>query len=761
MSAPARRPLPLVRGVALSFALPLVLFVAAVLMKLGHRAGWSLPQSVNLDAPPHCQGAIIRPSIQTGVEPPCSKVNAEGKTDLTTYVCDPPSWRDEQWVMTLEVDTRDDLKGCGMQVYVLDRQLPPISRSDAQRAYEHVSCSSEPERITCSLSGRPWRTYVAVPVARDGAFAGQPVVIAFAQSRGLNLRRSAVLLFATFTALGGLAMWALYGLRPRGPRGLFGLERSRWVAVAASSGAGGAVSGMLFALRPADFGGYEEPPRWEMILAMTILVSALVAVTGCFSDLCRRLLNSSGRRVDTWIILVMFVVLVTAVPWYVREGLSAHVGPRLAIPWPAYDRIFYAYFALSVASPLLLFHEPARLRQLELGTGAIPPTRSSAARLFGCTILMGVLACLIGYIGGDILAEPIEGQIFSGFYKPASALGVLISSMPLLAALSFAVNLGEERPAWVQRLETHVSGLLRNGARAERAMHFRSAVLVLLEREHEITPNARFLGRAAVVLSAMWPLLNAADIEQLAGRRSTSDLETRLAAVLSALKRVRPQAVEIRTSLLLIDRAALAPVLGELVVSTAPQPDEEPEIVVCQNGMPAHFNAALERDVRRTVKRALDVAGRERDGRRALAGSTVFVDFRYQATSGIVGESYELPLALTVWALATRTTSMFASWTATGAVNQDLEVLAVEALELKRRAPGLQYDVLLTAAGGLAAATSTDEEAVRCWRLSRELPRDIDRVAREIQTHVRHGGRAIVGVEGLAQAIVLLFGSDT
>lgn len=758
MNTRTQRSWSLGRGLGVSFAVPLLIFIAALLPQIWSPSQWQLPRRVKVNAPPECREVTIRPVARKG-EPACSEIDVKDRTDVDAYLCDPQTWDEENWWITLAVDTRHIDPQCNLRIFALDKQSSDVRPTDENRAYQHFSCQEVPGQTICRLEGKPWRTYTVVALVLDGAFAGQPKIIAVAQRSGANVRREALLSFLGVSALAALLMWLLYALRPYGPSSLRWFEKARWRAVATMSAAAGFVTGCLSALRPPDLGGRDEPTPWSGVIAVSAIVAILSAFAGCLFDTSRRLLHQRKRQWEAWLIALMVTAFVAFVPHFVREWFAHHTRPHANVSWLSAKEAYYLYFALASAYPLVFVREPAFGRHRSVPQKTVPPTRSRALRLFGLAMLNGVLASIIGYSAVALINEPIEGQIFSGFYKPAGILGKLISTAPLLAAFAFAIHVGEERPTWVQYLDMCVSGLLTSVSSIERAQHFQNALLLLVQHVDDIGRYERFLTRSALALLPLRSTMNPSDIEQLAERSNIGITKERLDQVFTALERTQLGATKLQTPLLLVDRARGTGTIGQLVLTAALQADEQPEIIVRQNAFPTQFNSVLDQEVRRTLRRVLELATSGDDESLPLSRRTLFVDFQYDGQTDISGRSYQLPLALMTWALATGDTFVIERWVATGGLDLHLAITSVEGLDEKLRAATSRYNLALTPAQGDVPGAASNDEHARHWTLTAD-DEDVGDVARNAQEHVGYGGRAIVGVRNLTQAITLLFDVD-
>lgn len=778
---------------AVVFLAPLSVFVLALLLLDWQRP--VRPLEVVVDTPPHCGPP---PIIQ--VEQ-CVPGSLYPRTwARRTLHCEPAGILDRHWSIPVRLqksvagprpstDRASTVRGAGSdEPFPRDsRQFPREFRQSAGegrrecsfelRAYDGATGQPTPEEADYAglfrapghdqweFSGKPWRTYALLVVWRDGAatgFASKPVILSFHRTRGINLRLSALLQFIGLASAAVAFVLLLLRFRPHGPNSLRWMESSRTLAVGVLSGAGGMATAMLISLLPPGLGGRNEEIPPESMLSLMLIAGVACALAGIAFDRLRSRVAMSGRFAPQLASIVPGAVLSAFLVPVLLGIYAGTTGDTLLGIGTSYKSIHYLYLALALIVPMLVYEEPTWQRFVTGGGGALKPTPVRFGKRLLWSFLGGIVASVISLFIGDVLAGPIPGQPFLGFYKPASVIGSLVVALPAVAAFSLSLSLGEERPEWLQLLERRLWSLeaQRDGARRARQSRVVLALAIGHSAELQRIPGA--LRFSAHLLLSLIRSQEREDREQLALQlgRPVHDIDASFDQLAAWLAKRPSLAVEERTSLLLAtDDGGLR--VGELVALAEPSPERDLLLgpSVTRDGVPVRSGGQLHAGVSGMVDAVELLVGRLGDGPLPFAGRRVRIDFRFgPEESGFRGRSYELPLALALVPLAIGTSPRVSSWLASGSVDPAFgDIDGADCLDVKCRALHPRSLLISGAAAVEAQRTAFPEDVVPVVLPEPGEPGESASLER-VRRRVADGDRVVVGAHSLRQAISLVYG---
>lgn len=695
------------------------------------------------------------------------------------YECGVSTMADRDWEVAIELRYPASMRALHPRLVVIDN----ISVSRFPYAwiaggyfemYRHVACreiDAPPASdvvLRCTLHARPWRTYTLLatwsrgPDLDEGGIAAEPVRM-LVIGKVLGLRASAIrdALWQAAVALAGVVL--IYLFRPGGPRSPRWLSGSRFWAVALTTGAGALLSAWLVIVLPPDLGGYDELDR-KRFLNLPVW-SVYGAGLGLLFDGGRRVAQTGGlhsRRV--LLSLLALAVLLGLAPALFTFTWSAWFTPGRSSHFLHYKNIWRIYWGMALAMPLLLLASPWPRRLPRHEAGALLPTRSRALYLLGAATANGLIASIVAVLTGWLLHVPTSEPKVTGFYKPMSIIGIALIVTPFLASLALVLTVREERPAWVQRVETWIGEYLSAAVGRDRVALARQIRLALLERHAEIPRVARFLGNIA----HSYPCLGEprpADMEQLArtAGMTVAAVENKLARISRALTAALHQHDVVRfaqTPLLLV---AGHRVLERGAVQMTIRPDltltrSRRCVVVQLAGQLLRPGCSLHEEASAIVHHVLDEeVGDDALGRAAFERTRIVVDFEYDraALGRFTGSSYQLGLALLTWQLARRATPIHDDWMATGMLSLVHGVVErVDGVDIKVHALlQLRAGILLCPLHGFPASLPDTVVPVRV-----ESTAELPRVRREIRALLARQQRVVVGVRTFRQARLVLFG---
>lgn len=597
--------------------------------------------------------------------------------------CAPPSPADADWVayllLTSPKATFDD------EVWITDGVVGDFRRSTVLAnpkipSYLGFSCQkASASSLLCTLHAAPYRAYTVFVWCRDqDVLAAPPLFVEFFQSSGPNVRYSAVSRFGLLVLFGTFLAGLAYRLRPGGR--VFRSSRwPRWISVTLMAAAGGVASAIIFAFRPPDFGGREQL-IWGNVPMNLAVVILTVTLMGPIADFCRcRYQSLSGAR--QWVVL-MSVVFATAALVTVYGAMAFKLFDPAA-KLIHFKFRYYIYFFVAMWLTLITVTPsewPVQSRRL---SGSLPTTTSRALTLFLAGLVIGVAVNFVAIAAGDVgQALGLRGMDH-GFYKPASAWGLLLGTAPAYFVLCTAVALGEERPPWVQdvshkllRFFGHPDTVLpKKKAQIGRGI---ARTLVLHHRPTKgFGTDPRFVatiaGGCLQVLERT--VATVVDIEQLAAElgRSASTLTVHIAEIqrdLQAIVQDDP-ARERESPLVFVDASGGVGVSGAIKLRCSYRYGVSPAdygLSVSCNGSASAASTALYRQIQSLVLRVRALLGPSRSGEAPFGGMHISIVFEYPTgdpRDSFTGESYELALALLLTEAATGVKPAV-RWIATG-----------------------------------------------------------------------------------------------
>ncbi|GMV39563.1 MAG: hypothetical protein AMXMBFR64_12790 [Myxococcales bacterium] len=704
--------------------------------------------------------SICRPITNTPVSP--------------LYSCSPIGFSDADW--RIEVRLRGLTDGCE---YAFEWVSLPFRRLDPGRVRPALGFSLDPQYAPpvcdvpadgvtrCATDAAPWKAYylVARSVSEGGQQSGPAYAGGFEvyQTDGPNIR-GRMAARGLGVVLGGaglllpLALWwrRLNAGVPRLPRSAVVATMTAW---------GGAVTALALALLPSDLGG-PDLLRLDRLVWQPLYGAVAGAALGVGADDLRRrysLASTAGRL----FILGTFVVLIVGGALLMHHSTSAGSGPTLSFTYLKYKSRYYIYLLLSLTLPLLAVGQvPWRGPEWSL-TGTLNPTRSVAARTLLVASLCGVATNAVALAVGSVVEVPNIGTSMSGFFKPASAWGILACLLPALGTLAVAVNLGEGRPPWVQSLVALADELLRSQAvdTTRRAAKGRELLGSMIAADPAtLSRHARQLLPVAVCLPEVIGAVatSAHDVEQLAEQLSLppSVASEKLRVVQDILAAAR-QAWTRETTRGLVPMVGRDGTLHAGVVHShlgpnlAPEP--EPRLEVWCNGR-LHLAAHPVATSVQAVFNGVRDAWFPRDDVAVLRWAVVQVHLDYpdepmlgSMGRGVSGQSYELAVALSLLELILAQPPVV-PWAATGLIDHGSRV--VTGVDHAATKAGITTDRVLLLPPQHVAEVSPHVDHV--LEVSTRI--DADRVRARLASGVVAGQRVAVAVESVYLAAAVLYG---
>jgi hypothetical protein len=482
----------------------------------------------------------------------------------------------------------------------------------------------------------------------------------------------------------------------------------RWGQVAAVAGLGGALTGVLYAARPPDLGGLDKAPSLLLSSEMVGLLGALGVLVALATDAVRPALRQGGWGTLCAVFLVE-VLGIPALATAVYVAFSGH-GGWVGFQGISYKSLYYIYFALAAHAPILLFRETDG------------PSSRGGIRLFADAgwstfwfVLAGVtLASAVAVYIAPLVPSGRPAGLLVGFYKPVSTVGLIINFIPMFLMMSHAVHLGERRPAWVRRLDEALGVWTGATHPTEQAEAAAEVLQSLLQHRLALRGDARHLSYARQVFPRSWVALDDHDRALFAQKLviSVGELDLGVANVLAALQRAPDRARRTSAPLLLVDRATGLGARGRLELSRYPDPtittNREVELYLGQERL-----SELETELMQAVQVALAVVLDD------LLWGGDRVRYRWEvrlyAEDRVDGASFQLPLSLLAWELATGSRRKVQRWAATGAVTRrGGRVLPVQGVDAKAALlePGERWVGPTLPAQAVGRAVATVEEAI-------------------------------------------------
>ncbi|NUN13420.1 MAG: hypothetical protein HUU55_07270 [Myxococcales bacterium] len=688
------------------YSLLFATLVFAALLFIPHHT--SVPEIVDpIEGPPNC------PSVRWSVlDAECRRMAS--RTDLVQHRCEPTGGWDADWEIQIRFETDGDTQLLGPFAFDaagVDFRHARVVENQYLRRYEGFDCDEEisPDwppanfRKRCTLRGAPYRTYTIVTWCDSGSparMAMPALQFQFYQPSGQNVRWSSLGQFGALALVGFLIAFAGFRLRPGGPVfRAFGLPR--WAAIVIHCLWGGMAAGLIFALRPADFGGKDTVLVGNAPFEV-FQVTGVVVLCGLFADVLRRSYATLSPKKRT-IVVAAALVFCIAMVFVVYDATSVKYREwNIAI---SKFKIRYYIYLCSALWLLLITTWPSEWRFLQQNlSGSLPPTADRAKQLFVYGMIVGVIINVVSIAVGDWLQVPNVGNNILGFYKPASAWGLLVSLLPAYFAMCVAVNLGEERPRWIQEIAESLARLY--GPRAavlprRKAEIARSIVRQLLLHYQPATGFGAHRRFVTTIVGGCTTLVQSfldspEDMDQLAGELQVelSILQARLVETHQQLETIQGEAprVERSSPLLLADAVAQAATVGEIRVSATVDDTATPgefALVVRCNSQTIVPGSAFYLHVRSLVVRVGTLLGPMRSGIFPFVGKHVMVDFLFPTSDPrerFSGDSYELPLCLLLIEAATGIRPTV-PWAATGKVDPTgEEIIGVNDVALKKQA---------------------------------------------------------------------------
>ena len=612
------------------------------------------------------------------------------------------------------------------------------------------------------LEGKPARTYSLIVYFENDRLDHRPSLVRFMR-KPLNMRWHTIAWTLAVVA-GGLGLTLLlYRFRPGAGVLPQWLDGHPWSAVPFVSGCGAMISAVVYFTLPPDIGGTDKfKPMMLLPLPLYFLAGAVVGY--CLSlfrqriaevGYVQRVLYASVAGIISGILLVML------------QGNMSRMFE--SVPSMDLKRCYYMYFALSIILPLILVRAPSWQRGDELTAGAIPPTRSRAVRVFQFSMIGGLVAGLLAILVG-IALKPLNSDPFiPGFYKPVAAFGYLLSAAPVLFAFAMAVNLGEERPTWIQRADWWLDKLMHIGQKRQQ-LDLARDILAALRRHRPFSRNdRRHLCYIAFNYQArIAPIVRTRkDLEILADAMSVSadTLESEVDAIASSLAEIEPTCERRSASAILMLDDEGRGIRSEItIIARRELRREGRDFAVEINGFPLERSEKHYDHVRSVAENVLETLVRPQGltGRRPLERCRIYVrmgdvrlvrEDRPEAGIPITGVSYQLPMVLTLYGLAACRTPAFEFWAATGKVLPTLEVTGVGGVRAKAAAMGEDPFLFLCPVENIE---ELDGQVPVTTVLNDET--GLESVRTEVREALR-GSRAItVGVGQVQLAIRLVFG---
>lgn len=722
-----------------------------------YRPTWNfLRETGAVDLPPECGPVTMRvPGRQEDRFVPPYQI------PFTLHTWDTRGADDADWRVAIEL-LHPPQAPCEYEVIAVDAprsRVIHVRRAEEIR-YPYMDCAAGPGRVTCRLDGRPWRSYALFPVWRRGEQSGLAAdveVLRFHRADALNIRPRAMAQFAGQLAAAAFASVLLFLFRPGGPRGALFSALPRGAAISLVAGLGGAVSALFFALRPADLGGYDEPGRATAVAILVLLAAGGSALFGWLLDWTRRTLVTQRADVSAPAAISVLIFATIGALGFYEAFSSVQKSALLGGLFGQYKSISYLYFVIAVTLPLVYSTDPTWRRHMERGFGSMRPARSRALVLFALVATSGLLATGVAIAAGGILRVKTSGQVIGGYYKPAGGIGTWLCSLPLLFALSLGVNLGEERPRAVQDLLSLLARFANEADGVKRAGVARRVIDLLLRTE---IPDMALAQNGRALRSVLAPL-NQADLEQIADESGTSPaaIRARLDAVTRAIERAARRIAS--TPLLLVEDDGGAGRGGRIEARLDGSDPALRAFAVRLNGQTMPPDTHLHGAVLGIARAVAAQIGTPRSGDNPLEAGALDIDLTVPDPGGFHGRSFELPLALTLWALATNRAPITTAWAASGTL--DLvsgEVGPVGGVAAKARLlrPGPGGAVLFTAAAALADAGEWCNGDTLLFRPGGDSLRDCAPLRAALRRELQRGRMIVVGVQTFGQAVYLLLG---
>lgn len=685
--------------------------------------------------------------------------------------CAPPSPADSDWVahflFTAPAPSFD------YDLWAVDAVLGDFRYSSAwvgrkSPTYPGFSCTkASSSSVWCTLRGSPYRSYNVFAWCRGTHVMAAPLLsFEFFQASGFNVRYSAILHFSGL-ALFGLVIMALgYWLRPGGR--VFSARRwPRWALVSLTSAVGGLTSGLIFALRPADFGGREQIV-WGNVPVHIVTTTVLIVVAGLIADFCRRRYLALPESRRTFVLLL--VVISTAMLVVVYGALALKVNsPDVKLIHFKFRYYIYFFAALWLALITVVPSEwPLVARKL---SGSIPTTRDRALTVFVSGILIAVVVNFVAIAVGEICHMLKIGHLAHGFYKPASAWGLLVAVLPAYFALTIATNLGEERPLWVQDISRYLSRFHHHpaGVLPRKKAQIARAILRILVSHHRSAVGFRSDPRfIAPISGGCLAVLNEfaakeADRQQLAEELNAPlpELSQQLDEIKQKLVAAQQNALrsEWVSPLALFDPQTHTGILGTLRLRCTLEKTALPtnvDLTVQRNGTPVAPSDPIVRQVKSLVMRVAVLLGPSPAGEIPFLGQHVTVGFDYPTQRGaetFSGESYELTLALLLVQAATGAAPLV-PWVATGRLDPTgEELLAVDDVPAKWQAvSSLSHHLFVISTHDAPALAGVDAVLLTAVGDGRA-----DKIRRDLVKHLRRGRPVVLAAPTLSLLVEVLF----
>lgn len=737
------------RGLLLAAVLPVVAFVLLAVLtqpargslsRLRRTFGSAEASDAVVVRAPDCP--LFAPSEASGLGPPYD------------HRCTPSGWR---WYTSVVLARASG--AAPLQAFVLD--MPPdaihpglFDRRVGVLDPDTPGCTSSANRVlTCDLEVAPHRRYAIVPYDTDAAgtvrLTGPPLLLAAVHPGALSVRGWAVAATGGLIVLGGvLGGLGAVGVRRAGPAWT---RLPRRLRVALIGGFGGVVSGLLYALRPADIGGFDLAPSVPAVAQVMLALGVVCAILAVVVDLARSALAVGGvihQGVGAITLIGGLAVVVVAIYATTAQTPQQHLWLRVS-----YKTLFYVYLTLAMVVPVLVYRQPGWLQRLSHGSA----DRTADA---GIHVTLGLIGGLFAAAFALVAAPFFSGEsplsALGPFYKPASAPGLWLVLIPAQVGVALGVNARESRSGWYRDLEVHLGQWANDPDPLVRAEAAARAAEVALERRTRLLRGGPELGYVAMRWRELAEALEEDDecvIATLAERRgeAVDTVRRALAAIGADLADVRVPERSVEVPLLLLDGATGEGRRGTLALRCAPEPvttlHREVAVRVDGERLDQVAGVGLVEGVHRVLAVVLDDLLLGAGVRQRLQWTA---DFRIGGPGGLEGSSYQLPLALAAWELALGKSANLA-WSATGAVRRSGgTVEAVDGLEAK----------LALVEQGVVVVPARQAEAVEGALVltAADTSDRVRRVRRDVGRRVRAGERVVVGVSSVGQAVRLVYG---
>ena len=668
---------------------------------------------------------------------------------------------------------------CPFEIFILEK--PRNDKAPAmhmrERAYadstksanNRLVCERGETGLECVFRGAPWKRYDVIPFVGD-EIVGAPLRLTFYQTAGPNIRCLEGARFAGSMVIAVLLLGVGFLWRPGGRRfPASGLPR--WLKVGLTGGFGGVVMSGVYVTRPPDVGGYDNPQHLIQWMSLCLILFALGALLGITIDWLRPSILRGGKAFR-WISIAVFCVLVPIICISLFASNSPYAVHLNHYHDLNYKSCYYAYFGLAVSLPILLYWDRSWAQRQVNAAGILKPTHERWLETLAWSVLGGLIATIIAIFLGPFYEGPLVHTPLAGFSKPSSGFGLCLMTFPICASVSLAVHLGTEKPRWVQALDASLSGWV-NGTFAKRNPSARAAVRCLIENESRLARASAHLLSASLHIPELIAQLEANDIKMIARdfAFSESEIIEALPRIKARFEKLQPERFQVETPLLLVDSVNREVIFtaGQIAVGRIHETRSAGAASYLFNidgrrVLPGGQALALQEGVQNILKLVFEDLGIE--GPRWATERTLLweIGFHYmgQGSLSFRGRSYQLSLMLALCQAETRRAPLHAAWAATGALDcQHYNVTHVEHIGAKSKIITQEGCRLLITnrecAEELQAADPIAKTEIYLLDMH-SAAGAVEVVRTKVAAQLRDGGRAVVGVCTVHQAIHILLG---